>query len=70
MDENNSPVIGASIFLNNSQHGIKTDSTGITKYLYNWKVFIFPRITELFIHKEKQRGCPLLGANPNTDNSR
>ena len=22
-----------------------------------------PRVAELFIHKEKQRGCPLLGAN-------
>ena len=27
------------------------------------KVFILPRVAELFIHKEKQRGCPLLGAN-------
>ena len=25
------------------------------------KVFILPRVAELFIHKEKQRGCPLLG---------
>ena len=29
----------------------------------NLKVFILPRVAELFIHKEKQRGCPLLGAN-------
>ena len=29
----------------------------------NLKVFILPRVVELFIHKEKQRGCPLLGAN-------
>ena len=29
----------------------------------NVKVFILPRVAELFIHKEKQRGCPLLGAN-------
>ena len=27
------------------------------------KVFILPRVAELFIHEEKQRGCPLLGAN-------
>ena len=27
------------------------------------KFFILPRVAELFIHKEKQRGCPLLGAN-------
>ena len=27
------------------------------------KVFILPRVAELFIHKEKQRGCPLLGSN-------
>ena len=32
-------------------------------YRYNLKVFILPRVAELFIHKEKQRGCPLLGAN-------
>ena len=30
---------------------------------FNLKVFILPRVAELFIHKEKQRGCPLLGAN-------
>ena len=30
---------------------------------FNRKVFILPRVAELFIHKEKQRGCPLLGAN-------
>ena len=29
----------------------------------NLKVFILPRVAELFIHKEKQRGCPLLGGN-------
>ena len=29
----------------------------------NLKVFILPGVAELFIHKEKQRGCPLLGAN-------
>ena len=29
----------------------------------NLKVFILPRVAELFIHKKKQRGCPLLGAN-------
>ena len=27
------------------------------------KVFILPKVAELFIHKEKQRGCPLLGFN-------
>ena len=27
------------------------------------KVFILPRVAELFIHKEKQRGCRLLGAS-------
>ena len=26
---------------------------------FNVKVFILPRVAELFIHKEKQRGCPL-----------
>ena len=31
--------------------------------ILNLKVFILPRVAELFIHKEKQRGCPLLGAN-------
>ena len=30
--------------------------------MFNLKVFILPRVAELFIHKEKQRGCPLLGA--------
>ena len=30
---------------------------------YILKVFILPRVAELLIHKEKQRGCPLLGAN-------
>ena len=29
-------------------------------------VFILPRVAELFLHKEKQRGCPLLGANKYT----
>ena len=29
----------------------------------NGKVFILPRVAELFIHKEKQRDCPLLGSN-------
>ena len=29
----------------------------------NLKVFILPRVAELFIHEEKQRGCLLLGAN-------
>ena len=28
-----------------------------------WKVFILPRVAELLIHEEKQRGCPLLDAN-------
>ena len=32
----------------------------------SWKVFILPRVAELFIHKEKQRDCPLLGANKYT----
>ena len=32
-------------------------------YIFDLKVFILPRVAELFIHKEKQRGCPLLGAN-------
>ena len=31
--------------------------------LFNWKVFILPRVAELLIHKEKQRDCPLLDAN-------
>ena len=35
----------------------------ITTYILCLKVFILPRVAELFIHKEKQRGCPLLGAN-------
>ena len=30
---------------------------------FSLKVFILPRVAELFIHKEKQGGCPLLGAN-------
>ena len=30
---------------------------------FNLKAFILPRVAELFNHKEKQRGCPLLGAN-------
>ena len=33
----------------------------INKKIY-LKVFIWPRVAELFIHKEKQRGCPLLGS--------
>ena len=36
------------------------------KKCFNWKVFILPRVAELFIHKEKQRGCHLLGANKHT----
>ena len=31
-----------------------------------WKVLILPRVAELLIHKEKQRGCPLLDANKHT----
>ena len=33
------------------------------KYNYNRKVFILPRVAELFIYEEKKRGFPLLGAN-------
>ena len=33
---------------------------------FNGKVFILPRVAELFIHKEKQRGCPLFGENKYT----
>ena len=29
------------------------------KSCFNLKVFILPRVAELFINKEKQRGCPL-----------
>ena len=40
---------------NNKQHSI-----------FNWKVFIVPRVAGLLIHKDKQRGCPLLDANKHT----
>ena len=33
----------------------------------DWKVFILPRVAEFLIHKERQRGCPLLDANIHTD---
>ena len=42
---------------------IKWDSKISQNGLFRLKVFILPRVAELFIHKEKQRGCPLLGAN-------
>ena len=35
----------------------------IARVKFSLKVFILPRVAALFIHKEKQRGCPLLGAN-------
>ena len=34
--------------------------------IMNWNVFILLRVAELFIHKVKPRGCPLLGANKYT----
>ena len=43
--------------------GINVSGYKIKHQTTNLKVFILPRVAELFIHKEKQRGCPLLGAN-------
>ena len=41
----------------------KIRSKVVEDVIFDLKVFILPRVAELLIHKEKQRGCPLLGAN-------
>ena len=43
--------------------GYETLSFKLEVNMITLKVFILPRVAELFIHKEKQSGCPLLGAN-------